>query len=47
VAIRNLNFVRAVFFPDEANPVLVVDSDTVLTSSIAFQSFQTIPRRHS
>ena len=31
--------------PDETNPPLSIDADTVLTSAISLQSFQLIPRR--
>lgn len=33
--------------PPETDPVLVIDSDGVLTGAIAAQRFQTIARRHS
>jgi len=36
---------RAVSHPDERDPPLVVDSDTVLTCSIAFELFQPISGR--
>jgi hypothetical protein len=36
---------RPVFLPDEANTKLVIDPNAVLPSSVALESFQSIPRR--
>ena len=35
----------SVLFPDEADPVLIVDPDAVLSGPPAFQRFQPVPRR--
>ncbi len=42
-----LNFKRVAFNPAKADPPLVVDPNTVLTSPIAGQGFQPIPRNRS
>lgn len=38
---------RFAFPPHEANPPLIVDANTVLSHSIAFQSLKSITRRHT
>ena len=42
VVVGDLNFSGTLIRPFEANTVLVVDSDAVLTGSIAFKLFETI-----
>ena len=44
--IRNFNLFRAIRTPDKTYPELVVDSNTVLSSSIALQGLQFVPRRN-
>jgi len=46
VVIADLNIRRTNVRPDEADPVLVVDADAALPSSVAVQSLETIGRRH-
>jgi hypothetical protein len=43
--IRDLHAFWAVILPNETYPELVVDSNAVLTLSVASQCFQFIPRR--
>jgi len=45
VVVRYLYILRAVLGPDEADPELVVDTDAVLTFTVAPQGFQPVPRR--
>ena len=45
--IRDFNIKRVAAFPFETNPPLVVDSDTVLSFSVALQFFEAIRRRDS
>jgi hypothetical protein len=45
--IRDLNIKRVATFPFETNPPLAVDSDTVLSFSVALQLFEAIHRRDS
>ena len=45
--VHYLNFKRVAFNPAKADPPLVVDPNTVLTSPIAGQAFQPIPRNRS
>lgn len=45
--VNNFYFARFIFVPYKANPVLVIDVDTVLAFSRPTQSFQTITRRNS
>ena len=42
MVVGDLNFSGTLISPREANAVLVVDSDAVLTGSIAFELFETI-----
>lgn len=42
VVVGDLNFSGTLISPLEANTVLVVDSDAVLTGSVAFELFETI-----
>jgi hypothetical protein len=44
MVIGNLNIESMAAFPAEADPVLVVDADTVLACSISFQRLQSIRR---
>jgi hypothetical protein len=46
VDVDDLDFVRMVVLPNEANPPLVVDADRVLADAIAFQCFEPIAGRH-
>ncbi len=43
--VRNLDFMGSIVFPDEANPVLIVDPDAVLSGAAAFQRFQPVAGR--
>src|SRR5580704_11672266 len=43
--VDDLNFVSVALAPNKTKPPLVVDSDAVLSFSIAMQRFQTISRR--
>ena len=45
MVIRNLNSVRAVIGPYKKNPILIIDPYAVLSLSVLFQCFQSIPRR--
>jgi len=47
VVISDFYLVRAVNFPDETDPVLLVDSDAVLPHTVALQRFQPISWRHA
>ena len=44
VVVSDLNFSRTLIGPREANTVLVVDSDAVLTGSITLELLKTIAR---
>ena len=33
--------------PAETHAILIIDANTVLTSSLSFQGFKPVPRRHS
>jgi len=46
VIIRYLDAPRTCFGPDEAHPVLVIDTNAVLAFAITFQRLQPISRRH-
>jgi hypothetical protein len=41
--VDNLHLVSVAVFPEEAYPPLVVDTDAVLTASIAVKSLQSVP----
>ena len=45
--VDDLYFACSIFFPDEADSVLFVDSDAVLTGPVSFQSFQLISGRNT
>jgi len=45
MVICDLNFVSVSVFPTEANPILVIDTDTVLPSPISLQQLQPISWR--
>jgi hypothetical protein len=45
MVVYNLNVVRVAVSPDEAEPPLIVDADTVLPGSITYQRLQVIRRR--
>lgn len=47
MVIDNLNVVRAVSLPDEADAILIVDADAVLARAIPFQSLQPIAGRNT
>lgn len=47
MVVGDLDIVRSAIAPDEADSVLVVDPDGVLSSAITDQLLQTIPRWHS
>ena len=47
MVIRDLHAFRAAIVPNETYPELVVDSNAVLSLSVASQCFQFIPRRDS
>ena len=43
MVINDLDVKRIAIAPNETDPILIVDADTVLTLPIAFQSFKAIP----
>jgi hypothetical protein len=43
VIVNNLHIIGVALFPTEADPPLIVDTDAVLTASIAAKPFQSIP----
>jgi hypothetical protein len=45
VVIGDLNIVRSIVLPDEADAVLIVDPYAVLAAPVALQSLQSISRR--
>src|SRR5262245_29561100 len=45
--VDDLDFVRIVLAPDEANPPLLIDADRILTFPVSFESFQPIGWRHT
>jgi hypothetical protein len=45
VVVRDFDIVGMVLLPSEADPVLIIHPDAVLSRSLAAQSLQTIPRR--
>jgi hypothetical protein len=45
VIIRYLDPIGVAVVPDEADPPLIIDPDTVLTFAIAFQRFKTVSGR--
>jgi hypothetical protein len=45
--VYNLHLVRITVFPFEAHSPSIIDADTVLTSAIAFQFFQSVGWRYS
>jgi hypothetical protein len=44
MVVDNLHVVGVTLFPAEADPPLVVDTDAVLTATIAVKLFQFVPR---
>ena len=42
--VRDLDFIRVTFFPAKTDPVLIIDPDAVLISSVALQTFEPISR---
>lgn len=47
MVVDDFDLFRTRCFPDEANAVLVIDPDTVLTAPISSQRLQLIPGRHA
>lgn len=47
MVVNDLNIVGIAIPPAEADPPLIVHTDTVLTHSASAESFQPIPRRHA
>jgi ribosomal protein L40E len=45
VVIRNLDFIGISCLPSEANTILLIDPDAVLSRSVSAQSLETIPGR--
>ena len=45
MVVDDLDVVCVTVFPHEANPVLIVDHDALLTSAVAFQFVQVVARR--
>ena len=45
MVIGNLNLVRSVRFPDETDPVLVIDSYAVLSLSVSTERLESVGRR--
>ena len=43
--VDDLNLFSAAFAPYEANPLLIVDSDRVLSLAVALKCFESIARR--
>ena len=46
MVVRDFDFVSMTFLPPEAEAVLLVDSDTVLTDPVALQPFEPIAWRY-
>jgi hypothetical protein len=46
MVIDNFDLVRIRVLPDETDAPLVINADTVLSGSFAFQAFEPISRRH-
>lgn len=40
------DFMRSVLLPDEANSILIIDSDAVLACPITLECLQPVPRRN-
>jgi hypothetical protein len=47
VVVCDLDLIRTLIGPDEADPILVVDPDAVLPSTVAGERFQSIPGRNT
>ncbi len=47
MVVRDLYLVCSIILPNEANTILIIDSDTVLTLPVTCQSFQMIARWHT
>ena len=45
--VENLNVVSIAIFPDEAYPPLVIDPDTVLSTTVSLQSFEPVVQRYT
>ena len=45
VVVSNLNIESVTVFPTEADTVLIVNADAIVSSTIAFQCFQPVRRR--
>jgi len=46
VIVHDLHIVRITIFPDEAYPILIVDSNAMLPPAVPFQNFQPVSGRH-
>ena len=46
MVVNDLNLLWPSSSPQEANPPLVIDTDTMLTPTIALKRFETVPRRN-
>jgi hypothetical protein len=47
VIIRDLDIAGIAISPDKTDPVLIIDANTVLAVTIAFQSLQTVARKRA
>jgi hypothetical protein len=47
VIVRDFDVVDISLLPTETDPVLIVDSNAVLTAASSLQGLQTVPGRHS
>ena len=47
MVVHHFDFVSVARLPDEADPPLVIDTDTVLTSPLPLKSLQPVARRQS
>jgi hypothetical protein len=47
MVVHDLDIVSVALLPDEADPPLIIDTDTVLTSPLPLKSLQPVTRRQS
>jgi len=47
MVIDNFHTMSAVLLPNKAQPPLIVNTDAVLSLTLTFQCFQSVPWRHS
>jgi hypothetical protein len=47
VAVGDFDIVRSVRLPNEADSILIIHSDAVLSGALAFQGLKPVSRRHS